>query len=718
MNGVEEDRDDSAQQQPPTSDPTADARSNPSAKDTTTVVRAKINISLKQKKKSKPTTSNSTNASNLTGKSSLLAEEYSTIAEEARAISQRRHEEGTILVIPCEQKKNEGKREAPLLAARLALLNRGGVGGGTADAAAAADGGAQEDAIAMGAVDTDATNTHFATIDDDGDIDDEAVMQLIQSAKDKDGTTNDNGDRRGTQSKQPGFVIAAPSKNSLNLRGVAKSNNHTTNSSSGRAGGSQSTAAPPPNDEEIFKQELAHHAADVDPTSNVYANVSIGDFGSALLRGMGWNGSASGNINNNGNSRLGGGAKRLGGSKPTDEEVIKPRPHRLGLGATPLPPPTSTNNGGSSSGGIHRRARRPEEVKREEERVRAQEEIERKAAEKIKLDVQVTLQNGSVVWVRKESDDVGRSGRGRAQRAVVAKAAGVPGLNRLLVKMEGSTEDVSVTKGSVTLCSWDELKENPFRMVNAKTSSMQSKESESSGERHRREDVDDGLTRRKRSSSRDRGNREESHKKRRRNRRERSTSTSSRSDSDSSRRRHRKKRERKHDSKESSHNRDRRRDDRRRVRSRSPDDRHSSNRSKHHLSSSHNHSKQQHLHWLLPNIRVRFVSNKIPKFYLQKGIVQDVIQSQQSSPKAVLLMDSNGQVLDNIPERYLETALPKTGGNVIVLEGRYRWKKGRLLERSSGDGSGVVQLFEDLEVVNISLDSVAEWCGPVDDDLE
>jgi hypothetical protein len=77
----------------------------------------------------------------------------------------------------------------------------------------------------------------------------------------------------------------------------------------------------------------------------------------------------------------------------------------------------------------------------------------------------------------------------------------------------------------------------------------------------------------------------------------------------------------------------------------------------------------------------------------------------------------NQEVLDNIPERYLETALPKTGGNVVVLEGCHRWKKGRLLERSSERSRGIIQLFEDLEVVEVSLDRVAEWCGPVDDDL-
>jgi hypothetical protein len=122
---------------------------------------------------------------------------------------------------------------------------------------------------------------------------------------------------------------------------------------------------------------------------------------------------------------------------------------------------------------------------------------------------------------------------------------------------------------------------------------------------------------------------------------------------------------------------------------------------------------QQPLHWLIPNIRVRLISKKLPKYHLQKGVVQDVIRmtaqpSSSGSPKAILLMD-NGQVLDKVPERYLETALPKTGGNVIILEGKEIWKKGRLLERSSK--RCIVQLEEDLEVVNVSLDSVAEWCG-------
>ena len=84
-------------------------------------------------------------------------------------------------------------------------------------------------------------------------------------------------------------------------------------------------------------------------------------------------------------------------------------------------------------------------------------------------------------------------------------------------------------------------------------------------------------------------------------------------------------------------------------------------------------------------------------------------------------MDNDNQVLDNVPERYLETALPMTGGNVIILESeeerQHRWKKGRLLEKHASsaengeEGYGIVQLEEDLEVVKVNLDGLAEWCG-------
>ena len=43
--------------------------------------------------------------------------------------------------------------------------------------------------------------------------------------------------------------------------------------------------------------------------------------------------------------------------------------------------------------------------------------------------------------------------------------------------------------------------------------------------------------------------------------------------------------------------------------------------------------------------------------------------------------------------------------------------KGKLLERNSNSGKGVVQVFEDMSILTLSLDDMAEWVGPLDDDL-
>ena len=76
-----------------------------------------------------------------------------------------------------------------------------------------------------------------------------------------------------------------------------------------------------------------------------------------------------------------------------------------------------------------------------------------------------------------------------------------------------------------------------------------------------------------------------------------------------------------------------------------------------------------------------------------------------------------GQVI-NVAERHLETALPKVGGSSIILSGSHKFSKGQLLERDSKKNRGVVQVFEDMSLVTTSLDDMAEWCGPLDDDLE
>jgi hypothetical protein len=120
-------------------------------------------------------------------------------------------------------------------------------------------------------------------------------------------------------------------------------------------------------------------------------------------------------------------------------------------------------------------------------------------------------------------------------------------------------------------------------------------------------------------------------------------------------------------------------------------------------------------HWLTTNIRVRVVTKKIAKGrqFKEKGIVLDVLKR---GAEATIQM-ANGEILERVPERYLETALPKIGGNAIILTGPNKSEKGKLLERHSDKGRGVLQLFEDMNVVTLSLDDIAEFCGALDDAL-
>ncbi|KAL3756389.1 hypothetical protein ACHAWU_003462 [Discostella pseudostelligera] len=678
--------------------------------------RAKINISLK--KKSKPSSNTSNNNSQkkstivLSSASTLLADEYTTIAEEAEIISRRRQEEGTVLVIPCHQSKhellldglhNKNTQKQPLLAGRLASLRmqRSGGGGKSHD-------GAGVRGTEKVANDDDTTTTDVVGSAEDNAIDDETVMnQLIQSAEQSNNANREHSHNNNTTitsttstSARRGLVISAPSQNKLII--ARRNNDDDDDDNVVKVDDERKQDERMMNDDELFKRELSHHAADVDPTSNVYANVAIQDFGSALLRGMGWTGGPESS------------------SKRGDDETqttIKPRPHRLGLGATPLLslPTTSSGERGSSSGRstngtgglIHRRARRPDEVKRDEDRRRQQEEAEKREEEKKRLDVQHTLQKGSIVHVINQDGDA-TSGQVRGSnsyqgRALVIRTAGVPGLNRILIQMEGSSVETPVTKHSVLLCSWKELEVNPYQREPLQTQPATEK-----SDRHLQKMLDDKggeesnntIARTQSCSKEDKRMKRNYHDRRSRSRSDSRERTSKRRKDTSSHRKHR--------------------DDERnyRSRSRSPAECSSSHHRNHHNDSHSSSSQnQQQLHWLIPNIRVRLISKKMPKFYLRKGVVQDVLRSSSrdhgdGAPKATLLMDS-GQVLDKVPERYLETALPKTGGNVIILEGteHVRWKMGRLLERSSKDGHGIIQLEEDLDVVKVSLDSIAEWCG-------
>jgi G patch domain and KOW motifs-containing protein len=490
-------------------------------------------------------------------------------------------------------------------------------------------------------------------------------------------------------------------------------------------------------DKAQLEKDLANLAGDLDVESDAYRKVPIADFGAALLRGMGWEGSQS--------------------TAANDDQPNMPRPSRLGLGATPKLLDDDQNLATHSG---RRRPRQQHQVQRDEKLRQQQEEYRQKQQAQLATDKQKTLQIGSIVSVGLGVIGNGNGDAGR-QRAIVRQLQGVPGLNMVLVQMEGEGEPTKVKKGEIVLLDRSALEASPFHVPRKLSSQPQREENvnntntdarRSSSSRPQSRNGSNGRGRRDRDSKYD--SEEEEHRRdirhhsdRYRSRREVDDGRKDRSDEDDDRRpqRHRSEeddsdrrysrvkveeednsskrhgrsdedkdrdsRDNHRRSKESSHKRQHSRDrndhneddDQQKKRSRNPG---SSTGAK-------SSSSSTTMTWVIPNIRVRIVSDKFGRSqYRQKGVVVDV----SYKGTATLRMDQNGQVLQ-VPERYLETALPKAGGNAIVLSGNHRLAKGRLLERSSTSSKGVIQVFEDMNVLTLSLDDMAEWCGPLDDDL-
>lgn len=428
-----------------------------------------------------------------------------------------------------------------------------------------------------------------------------------------------------------------------------------------------------------FKEDVEKLAPDLSVDSESYQKVPIADFGAALLRGMGWRGSVD----------------------KSDTANSLPRPSRLGLGATPklLDVPT------------HKRGRRrQDQVQREKQLKEQQQEYERQRLEQIKKDKQRTIQVGSIVSV------------GDKDRAIIRQWNGVPGLNMILVQFEGYEKATKVKKGIARLLSRQELDARPFQepdyCQSQKTEYLGQKkhgEENEKGHRHRSDDERRDRKGERYRSSRDEDDhdkrerprvREYDNDDRRKKRRHEDEDQRRRCSDDEDDRRNR--RHEKDTGRRKSRERDGRSGGDKRRRGDVRDDEYSK-RSRNQYSSSEN---NRHSTWLVPNIRVRVITSKYGRSHdKKKGVVVDV-----TLKGATLKMD-NGDILQGVSERYLETALPKVGGNAIILTGNHRFAKGKLLERDSRANKGALQLFEEMNIVNTSLDDMAEWCLPLDDDL-
>ena len=115
--------------------------------------------------------------------------------------------------------------------------------------------------------------------------------------------------------------------------------------------------------------------------------------------------------------------------------------------------------------------------------------------------------------------------------------------------------------------------------------------------------------------------------------------------------------------------------------------------------------------WLIPNIRVRINHQNVgahgSKYYAMKGIVKDVVQ-----PKVcTLLMDVDGAIINDVKQEWLNSALPKKTGRVMVLSGKRKFKCGQMLLRDKKQKLVHVKLDSYDQVKRFTYDEVAEFLG-------
>ncbi|XP_062039687.1 G-patch domain and KOW motifs-containing protein isoform X2 [Lepus europaeus] len=119
-------------------------------------------------------------------------------------------------------------------------------------------------------------------------------------------------------------------------------------------------------------------------------------------------------------------------------------------------------------------------------------------------------------------------------------------------------------------------------------------------------------------------------------------------------------------------------------------------------------------HWIHRDLRVRFV-NKLYKngqYYNTKMTIEDLL-----SPDTCVCRTDEGRVLEGVKENMLETLVPKTEGErVMVVLGPQAGRVGQLLRRDTVRSRALVQLHRDGQLVELHYDAVCQYMGPSDSD--
>ena len=124
--------------------------------------------------------------------------------------------------------------------------------------------------------------------------------------------------------------------------------------------------------------------------------------------------------------------------------------------------------------------------------------------------------------------------------------------------------------------------------------------------------------------------------------------------------------------------------------------------------------------WLYPSIRVRIISKSFLGgiYYLKKGTIVDIPTPKECT---VQIDGDNGRassLISNVRQSYLETCVPKKpGGRVVILAGKLRGRRGKVVQKNKSNDTARIQLSDDFTVHdNIDLDEIAEYVGEMDED--
>ena len=94
------------------------------------------------------------------------------------------------------------------------------------------------------------------------------------------------------------------------------------------------------------------------------------------------------------------------------------------------------------------------------------------------------------------------------------------------------------------------------------------------------------------------------------------------------------------------------------------------------------------------------------RLYLKKGEITDVWSPTSCS----IQLDSGSRV--DADQQELETVVPRReGARILVVAGKLRGHRAKLLQRDSERSQATIQLTEDFSVSEVSFDEVAEFVG-------